>query len=40
MLTGNFHFTPPEKTEQLLRKEGIKVENNKIVDFNKYFGTL
>ncbi len=37
MLTGKFHFSPPEKMEQLLKKEGIKVIDDKIVDFNKYF---
>ncbi len=37
MLTGKFHFSPPEKMEQLLKKEGIKVKDDKIVDFQKYF---
>ena len=37
MLTGKFHFSPPEKMEQLLKKEGIKVKDDKIVDFNKHF---
>ena len=37
MLTGKFHFSPPEKMEQLLKKEGIKVKNNQVVDFEKLF---
>ena len=37
MLTGKNHFTPPEKMQQLLEKEGIKIENDKVVDFEKLF---
>lgn len=37
MLTGKFHFSPPEKMEQLLKKEGIKVKGDQIIDFKKYF---
>ena len=37
MLTGKFHFSPPEKMEQLLKKEGIKVKDDKILDFKKHF---
>ncbi len=33
MLTGKHHFSPPEKMQQLLEKEGVKVENDKIVGF-------
>ena len=36
LLSGKHHFTPPGNMEKLLRKEGIKVKNNKIVDFDKY----
>lgn len=37
MLTGKHHFDPPEKMEQLLKKEGIKVKNDTVVDFEKLF---
>jgi methylated-DNA-protein-cysteine methyltransferase-like protein len=37
MLTGKHHFNPPEKMEQLLKKEGIKVKNDVVVDFEKLF---
>ncbi|WP_200975874.1 MGMT family protein [Echinicola sp. 20G] len=37
MLTGKHHFSPPEKMQEELEKEGIKVENDKIMDFNKVF---
>lgn len=37
MLTGKHHFSPPEKMEQLLKKEGIKVKDDKVVDFELLF---
>jgi methylated-DNA-protein-cysteine methyltransferase-like protein len=37
MLTGKHHFNPPEKMEQLLKKEGIKVKDDKVVDFDTLF---
>ncbi len=37
MLTGKFHFTPPGNMEKLLKKEGIKVKNDQVVDFKKLF---
>ena len=37
MLTGKHHFSPPEKMEQLLKKEGVKVKDDKVVDFDKLF---
>lgn len=37
MLTGKHHFHPPSKMETLLKKEGIKVKNDKVVDFEKRF---
>ena len=37
LLTGKHHFSPPGAMEKLLRKEGIKVKNDKIVDFEKLF---
>jgi methylated-DNA-protein-cysteine methyltransferase-like protein len=37
MLSGKHHFTPPGRMEMLLKKEGIKVKNDKVVDFEKLF---
>ncbi len=37
LLTGRFHFNPPEQMEQLLRKENVRVEDNKVVDFKALF---
>lgn len=37
MLTGKHHFSPPEKMEQLLKKEGIEVKDDKVVNFSKVF---
>lgn len=37
MLSGKAHFSPPEKMQQLLEKEKIKVVNDTIVDFEKHF---
>lgn len=37
MLSGKHHFSPPEKMQQLLEKEGVKVENDTVVDFKKLF---
>ncbi len=37
MLTGKHHFKPPSKMQTLLKREGIKVKNDKIVDFGKYY---
>jgi methylated-DNA-protein-cysteine methyltransferase related protein len=37
MLTGKFHFSPPELMEQLLKKEGIKVKNDQVMDFKKHY---
>lgn len=37
LLTGKFHFSPPELMEQLLEQEGIIVIDNKIKDFKKVF---
>jgi len=33
-LSGRNHFRPPSKMQELLEKEGIKVENDKVSDFN------
>ncbi|MBS1575381.1 MAG: MGMT family protein [Bacteroidetes bacterium] len=37
ILSGKHHFKPPSKMEELLKKEGIKVKNDQIVDFDKLF---
>lgn len=36
-LTGKHHFATPFLMQELLEKEGIKVVNDKIKDFEKYF---
>lgn len=36
-LTGKAHFIPPESMEQQLIKEGLKVENNKVINSDKSF---
>ena len=35
LLTGKHHFNPPEAMQQRLEKEGVKVENDKVQDFEK-----
>jgi methylated-DNA-protein-cysteine methyltransferase-like protein len=37
MLTGKFHFETLTQMENLLKKEGIKVKNDKVVDFENLF---
>lgn len=37
LLTGKHHFNPPGIMEELLKKEGIKVKNDQVVDFKKHF---
>src|ERR1044071_9943899 len=37
VLSGKNHFSPVGSMEKSLRKEGIKVKGDKIVDFEKYF---
>lgn len=37
LLTGRFHFQPPEKMQELLEKEGVKVVDNQVVDFDNFF---
>ncbi len=37
MLTGKVHFGTPTKMQELLEKEGIKVEKETIVNFDKIF---
>ncbi len=37
LLTGKQHFASPSAMQQLLENEGIKVENDAVVDFKKLF---
>lgn len=37
MLSGKHHFGEPDAMEKLLNKEGVKVKNDTIVDFEKLF---
>ena len=37
LLTGKHHFETPKRMQQLLAKEGIKVKDDKVVDFTKLF---
>lgn len=37
MLSGKTHFDGPNLMQQLLESEGVKVENNQVVDFEKLF---
>ncbi|HSU28143.1 MAG TPA: MGMT family protein [Chitinophagaceae bacterium] len=37
MLSGKNHFSPPGSMEKSLRKEGIKIKDDQVVDFEKLF---
>lgn len=37
MLTGKHHFETPEQMEALLKKDGLIVKDETIVDFKKHF---
>jgi len=37
MLSGKHHFDTPGQMEFLLKKEGIKVKNDTVIDFEKLF---
>jgi methylated-DNA-protein-cysteine methyltransferase-like protein len=37
MLSGKHQFDDPEQMEKLLKKEGIKVKNDRVVEFEKKF---
>lgn len=37
ILSGKFHFSPPERMQQLLEKEGVRVRNDKVTDFKAVF---
>ncbi|HUH32356.1 MAG TPA: MGMT family protein [Daejeonella sp.] len=37
LLTGKFHFNPPERMQQLLESEGIEVRDDQILNFKNVF---
>ena len=37
LLTGKIHFHPPERMQELLEKEGIRVVDDQVQDFNELF---
>lgn len=37
LLTGKHHFSTPDEMQQLLEKEGVVVEKDRVVDFKKLF---
>ena len=37
ILSGKHHFGPDERMQRLLKKEGVEVENDQVVDFAKKF---
>lgn len=37
MLTGKHHFATPSAMEELLKKDGVPVKNDTVVDFEKRF---
>ena len=37
LLTGKHHFAGSEQMRELLESEGVKVDNNQIVEFDKLF---
>jgi len=37
MLSGKHHFSPAGSMEKMLKKEGVKVKNDQVVDFEKIF---
>jgi methylated-DNA-protein-cysteine methyltransferase-like protein len=37
LLTGKHHFETETAMQELLEEDGVRVENDKVVDFNKIF---
>jgi methylated-DNA-protein-cysteine methyltransferase-like protein len=37
LLTGKFHFKTLTQMQELLEKEGVKVKEDKIIEFKKHF---
>ncbi|MBK8491574.1 MAG: MGMT family protein [Saprospirales bacterium] len=36
-LSGRHHFAPPTRMQELLEQEGVKVVDNRVVDFDRLF---
>lgn len=36
-LSGRAHFRPPSRMQELLESEGVRVENDRIVEYEKHF---
>ena len=36
-LSGRTHFNPPSRMQKLLESEGVKVENDQVVEFEKLY---
>ena len=37
LLSGRIHFDYPEQMQELLEKEGVRIKDNQVVDFQKKF---
>jgi len=37
LLSGKHHFPAPDYMQEQLEKEGVKVKDDKVVNFKKYF---
>ena len=37
MLSGKMHFETPDKMQELLESEGVKVQDDQVLDFEKVF---
>lgn len=37
LLTGKIHFETPDTMQQLLEKEGVRIEKDQVMDFEKVF---
>ena len=37
LLTGKTHFETPDKMQELLEQEGVKVTNDKVADYSRLF---
>ena len=37
LLTGKHHFSPPGRMQKLLEEEGIKIVDDKVIDFEQLF---
>ena len=35
-LSGKMHFSPPERMQELLEKEGVQIVEDQIIDFQKH----